>query len=427
MSSKQETERLSEYIASDLSPQRSPKGSIFYRRLTTLSSRNHQVTFMSYKNTIQVVKPARKSPRVELRKQRTRAQTHPNTRKNRSGAYKRANLRDSNPLNRFEVTYKKVLSIRSKHLRRSLTVTEKVSLRRSLAKQAGLEEEAFTDVTRPNVNQAQMELIHQQFYYLRQSISELSERLNEGLAFQRCAISKPFVHPVVPEAKPFDFEQIYYEGSAASATNFLAQSSNPTIICDECIQRRLEFLDLKLPYLSDHLERTKTTFLLGNEDQWSVFTHAMGWRRCGEQQRIKVAEETALHNQYVRDVTAQQSADRARIAEEKIQAKLANDKQELLERQRYSDSRAHEARLAKQRAIALSRQHAEASRQRLRDILNNEGFYSGWKSTFEELIKKATCTGEFQKIEMDLYDLLPPYLRKDVTLPAFCDVTGTPR
>jgi hypothetical protein len=386
LSSKQETERLSEYIASDLSPQRSPKGSIFYRRLTTLSSRNHQVTFMSYKKTVQVVKPARKSPRVESRKSRTRTQTHSNTRKNRSGASKRANLLDSNPRNRFEVTYKKVLSIRSKHLRRSLTITEKRSLRLSLAKQTGFNDEIFTTVNEPNATQAQMELIHQQFYYLRESIAELREQLTTGLAFQRCAVSNPHKHREVEETRPFDFVQVYYEGAAASATNFLAQSSQPTTICDECIQRRLEFLDLKLPYLSDHLEKTNATALLGNEDTWCKFTHSMGWRRCNEGKRIGHVKQTILDRQQNETDRLERIAMKKRTEEQKLfDANLATEQAAQQQRQQL-ETREHERQLTKQKEIEKHNRYIRTYRDKLLATLiheSNSCRVDMWKITIE--------------------------------------------
>jgi hypothetical protein len=382
----------SDYIASDFSPQRSPKGSIFCRRLTTLSNRNHQVTFMSYKNIIQVVKPARKSPSVKSRVSRTRTQTHSNTRTNRSGAYKRANLLDSTPRDRFERTYKKVLSIRSKHLRRSLTITEKRSLRLSLAKQTGYTDEIFTAATEPNATQAQMELIHQQFYYLRESIADLREQISSGLAFQRCAVSNPHVHPVVPETRPFDFVQVYYEGAASSATHFLAQSSQPATACDECIQRRLELLDLKLPYLSDHLERTSTTALLGNEDTWCKFTHSMGWRRCNEGKRIEHVKQTHLDIQANKDRVLEKAANEKRIAEEKILFNKAETERVNQLNQLEVDRREHERQLTKQKEEEKHTRYVRTYRDKLIATLIHEknlNFREMWKITIE-----AACTKE---------------------------------
>jgi hypothetical protein len=377
---------LSDYIASDISPQRSPKGSIFYRRLTTLSNRKYQVTFLSYKNTVQVVKPARKSPSVKSRVPRTRSQTQSNTRKNRSGAYKRANLLDSTPRGRFERTYKKVLSIRSKHLRRSLTITEKRSLRLSLAKQTGYTDEIFTAAIQPNATQAQMELIHQQFYYLRESIADLREQISSGLAFQRCAVSNPHVHPVVPESRPFDFVQVYYEGAAVSATNFLAQSSQPATACDECIQRRLEFLDLRLPYLSDHLERTSTTALLGNEDTWCKFTHSMGWRRCNEGKRIGHVNQTHLDNQINEARVLDKLANEKRIAEEKILFNKAETERVSKLYQDDLDRQEHERQLTKQKEIEKHNRYVQTYRDKLLATLiheSNSCYVGMWEITIK--------------------------------------------
>jgi hypothetical protein len=231
-----------------------------------------------------------------------------------------------------------------------------------------------------------MELIHQQFYYLRESIADLREQISSGLAFQRCAVSNPHVHPVVPESRPFDFVQVYYEGAAASATNFLAQSSQPATACDECIQRRLEFLDLKLPYLSDHLERTSTTALLGNEDTWCKFTHSMGWRRCNEGKRIEHVNQTHLDSANNETRVQDEIAYKKRIVEEKILLCKAQTEQIARLHQANLDSQEHERQLTKQKEIEKHNRYVRTYRDKLLATLiheSNSCYVDMWKITIE--------------------------------------------
>jgi hypothetical protein len=265
---------------------------------------------------IQVVNPARKSPRTAYRKQRTRVQPFSNTRHRRSGALKRANLLDETPRDRFERSYKKVVSIRRKHLRRELTTEEKRSLRRSVAKQANFEEEIFDFSVTPNASTAQFELVYQQLQFMRNDVSELRESLARSVAFQRCSLPTQGRQPVVQETAPFNFVQVYYEGAAAQAAYFLANTTAPTNICSECIQRRLEFLDLTLPYLSDYLERNNLTAVLGNEHQWTSFTHNMGWRLCNESKRKADITRTALEIDAQAQRTIREKLEREKKVEE---------------------------------------------------------------------------------------------------------------
>jgi hypothetical protein len=114
------------------------------------------------------------------------------------------------PERRFEIAYKKVLSLRTSHLKRRLTPTERRQLKQAVAHQCGYQEESFlfcvsppppTHTPKPVApplpqshtceRQAAIEMLHMELARQRQMIFDLEDRLTRSNVLAGCSFSVP--------------------------------------------------------------------------------------------------------------------------------------------------------------------------------------------------------------------------------------------